>query len=425
MERRIRKILITNAVALNGGDAAILQATISILKQSFGKDLDFTVFDMAAPTSARYYPELDIRPTVYDLIEKWAARRVKPAVLALLVLAAARLRRVPLAGARLAKLLPEELRETLDLYASADLVVSSGGTYLVPHYSIKTKLYDFLLTRALKKPLVLFTQSLGPFPPQRLRPLLRRALAQATLVLVRDERSRAHLRELGVAPERVRLCADAAFALAPEAFADRALPPGGNGWRIAISVRDWPHFSQRAASDGMSRYLEAMAALVSWLVEHHSAEVTFLSTCQGIPEYWTDDSRMADDIAARLPPEIARQVRIDRSYRRPKEMIETLQGFDLTVATRMHAAILSLCAGTPVLPVSYEFKTTELFRQLGLGDAVVEIEHIDADALLRAFERSRAAWSDRAEELWSRVAEKRASAFEAGAAIRERLPARA
>ena len=65
------------------------------------------------------------------------------------------------------------------------------------------------------------------------------------------------------------------------------------------------------------------------------------------------------------------------------------------------------------------------FPELGLGDAVVEIEHIDADALLRAFERSRAAWSDRAEELWSRVAEKRASAFEAGAAIRERLPARA
>ena len=66
-----------------------------------------------------------------------------------------------------------------------------------------------------------------------------------------------------------------------------------------------------------------------------------------------------------------------------------------------------------------------LARTKSWAPAVVEIEHIDADALLRAFERSRAAWSDRAEELWSRVAEKRASAFEAGAAIRERLPARA
>jgi colanic acid/amylovoran biosynthesis protein len=50
--------------------------------------------------------------------------------------------------------------------------------------------------------------------------------------------------------------------------------------------------------------------------------------------------------------------------------------FDGLIATRMHAAILALSAGVPALGISYEFKTEELFRRMGLGEWVTDIEEI-------------------------------------------------
>jgi colanic acid/amylovoran biosynthesis protein len=51
--------------------------------------------------------------------------------------------------------------------------------------------------------------------------------------------------------------------------------------------------------------------------------------------------------------------------------------FDFVISTRMHMAILSLCAGVPVLPISYEFKTTELYNGLSQSQWVTDISHIE------------------------------------------------
>jgi colanic acid/amylovoran biosynthesis protein len=407
-----RRILITNAMALNGGDAAILQATVAMLRQAFGANATFTVYDMRAEAAARYHDDLRFRPQLFTWIEAHAKRRLTQIAVSLgiLLLAAAR-NTAP--GRRLMAHLPDELRQTLADYAEADLVVSSGGTYLVPHYEVYSKLFDFLLARALGRRLVLFTQSLGPFPRGKRRLLLRYVLRRAHLILVRDEKSRRALDALGVPAGRVRLCADAAFALAPASLRGRHFPPPRKPWRIAISVRDWPHFRSQVATTGMERYLTAIAALTTWLVERHGAEITFVSTCQGTPEYWTDDGRTAERIIARLPADIARHLTCNRAFHKPAELVEALQRHDLVVATRLHVAILALCAGTPVLPIAYEFKTRELFGRFGLDHATLDIESISPERLIEAFENAARFWRAHATETWSKVREERRSAFDA------------
>lgn len=418
--KKIRNVLITNAIALNGGDAAILRATIGILEKEFGEEIRFVVHDMAARASSRYYPEIAFRNDIYSEVAAWARGRVKPAIAALAVLAVARLMRIAPRNPFM-RFLPPTLRATLDDYARADIVVSSGGTYLVPHYSLVSKLLDFLTANALGKPLILFTQSLGPFKPIRHRSLLRHVLRRAALILVRDERSRLHLGELGVPAGRIRVCADAAFALAREDLPGRRFPPKREPWRIAISVRDWPHFQSGGRQDGMERYFAAMVTLVCDLVEKWGADITFISTCQGTPEYWTDDSRTANEIVQRLPRNLRDRVIIDRCFRQPERLIAELSTYDLTIATRLHASILSLCAGTPVLPISYEFKTTELFRGFGLGAATIDVEDISPHAILAAFAKASAFWTDHAEEAWGKVAAARRSAFGAGCLIARAL----
>jgi len=421
MAKRIRNVLITNAIALNGGDAAILQATIAILKRRFGDDVSITVHDMAAHASAKYYPALNFRRDVYSETVGWAKGRVRPLIAALAVLTAAKTQHVPLLGGAVSRMLPGALMRTLADYAQTDLIVSSGGTYLVPHYTHASKLLDFLVAQAFRKPLVLFTQSLGPFPATKRRFVLSHALRNATLILIRDEKSLRHLQDIGVSPARTRLCADAAFALAAPDLKGRSFSLDEPHPRIAISVRDWTHFAAGQETDGMERYLASMAALTGNLVEQRGAHVTFISTCQGAPEYWTDDARIAGEIVRRLPDALKSRVTIDRNFHRPEELIAKFAEFDLTVATRFHAAILSLCAGTPVLPIAYEFKTSELFTRFGLGETVVEIEKISPDAVLAAVEKTAICWSRNADKVWSAVMSERQSAFGAADQIARSL----
>src|SRR5690625_7963423 len=45
----------------------------------------------------------------------------------------------------------------------------------------------------------------------------------------------------------------------------------------------------------------------------------------------------------------------------------------------MHAAILSMVAGVPILPIAYEFKQEELFGQLGLADVLLRVDQLQTE----------------------------------------------
>lgn len=374
------KVVITNTTLLNGGDAAINEATMLILRHALGDDTSFVCYDADASTARRYHPELAIRPALFGVVEATMPRWLPRKLAQVAVLAAAALSR---RGDTALRLLPEGLRLSLADYRAADIVVSAGGTYLVDRYRLAPKIFDFLATLALGRPLVLFTQSVGPLPGGRDGLLLRFALRRAVLIMVRDDRSQRELARIGVGGPAVARYPDAAFALANPVPAMR-----GREWgtppRIAVSVRDWPFLDADGRRDGMARYLDEMAGFIRCAVERDGARVTLISTCQGIPEYWTDDAGTAARVIERLPVRMRTNVTIDPDFRQPSALIRRLRDFDVVVATRMHMGILALCAGVPVVPIAYEFKTRELFDALGAGDLVSDIETVDAEHLYAA-----------------------------------------
>ena len=205
------RVHITNCVLLNGGDAAIVEATIETLRERLGRPVEFTVYDQQPDVSAQRFPELAIRPWPW---QAFGGRRLARTVGVARALLASRLLgrglRVP---ARL--LLRRRELEFLEEYAQADLVISKGGTYLVEQYRLGPHLLDFGVCRALRRPLVLGPQSLGPFRKPVNRSALRRSLDGVT-VFARDERSLRHLEDIGLAGE---VAADTAFVWAkPESM---------------------------------------------------------------------------------------------------------------------------------------------------------------------------------------------------------------
>jgi colanic acid/amylovoran biosynthesis protein len=266
-------------------------------------------------------------------------------------------------------LLQQQERDYLEEFSQADLVISTGGTYLVPVYPMGPRLLELELAAASKTPFVLFTQSLGPFP-KRIRRRAARVLSRAERIMVRDARSLQNLREIGISPTMCSVHPDVVFALAGK----RGKRPPAVGTRVAISVRQWA-----LEPSAWKRYLDGIAAAVEEIVRGHAGSVTFVSTCQGLKDYWTDDSDVAEQIIELLPEQIKSGVSLLQHRLNPKELLDVYAEHHAVIATRMHAGILALCGGTPVLPIAYEFKTEELFKQLGLEEWVVGMDEIDPE----------------------------------------------
>ena len=366
--------LVTNSVALNGGDAAILMGLRRGLREAFG-EARVTVADDAWGVAASAHPDLSFVPPLHG-----TSVRARTALGGLA--RSVRRRRVSAGRALLGTapglaraVLPREAREQIRLLEGARAAISTGGTYLVEHYPLRRRLESIDIPARMGVPTYLYTQSLGPFRTPANARGVADVLSRVRRIFLRDERSRDHLLEIGVEGDKLGVFPDAAFALART-----PVPRPEGAIRVAVSVRHWGHHVARPVEEGQRMYRRSIAAAVRRLAGSGVA-VTFLSTCQGQPAYRTDDSRYARRI---VEEELAGVggVRVDEAFRTPDELIDDLGRYHMVIATRMHFAILALCAGVPVAPIAYEFKTAELFEGLGWGDRVVDLETITPDRLL-------------------------------------------
>ena len=390
------KVFVINTVVLNTGDSAILHGLIETVREAFGPAVRITVFDAHAAAARTLYPGIDLRRPPWQVVT--GDRPVRGRGLAAKVLARAS-RTLNIVRFRAAfrawrgalralasRLLTPDERLMIEEFSTADLVISTGGTYLVEQYVLVPRWFDIDLVIDLGRPLVLFTQSLGPFRSVVNRDRMRRAAAGSRVVLLRDPASRDNLREIGVSDDKLVVAADAAFAVARPAGPSTVRHPSGSPMRVAISVREWRWFAGGSASDGMARFKAALVDVTRHLVEHLGAEVTFVSTCQGVPAYAMDDSKTADEIAHALPPSICARVVVDRAFHTPQALAAMLSAFDLVIATRMHFAILAMIAGTPAVAIAYESKTKELYAGMNLGRLVDDIESVTAQSLIAKVE---------------------------------------
>jgi colanic acid/amylovoran biosynthesis protein len=381
------KIIITNSVPLNGGDASILLGINNIITDAFLNEyISFIIYASKADVSQRYYPKYRFNELIYYQVRN--GHKVKYFKKTFCKIALKRFNfglKLWKKGNRLSEILLQkhEIR-ALSEYKSADFIISTGGTYLVEKYNLEPRLFDYEVSICTGTPLIFFTQSLGPFHNPDYRYRLRKIFKNSEVIFVRDELSKQHLIELGVRKSKIFVCADAAFCLASKEKYKKLLlfDKTKKIKRVAISVRDWPYFKSVRKDIGIKNYIETMKSVVRYMIEKYGTEVVFISTCQGIPEYKFDDSVIAREILHSLPLEMRERVIVDSDFHNPEKLIEILGKFDLVIATRMHMAILSLCAGVPCFPIAYEFKTRELFKQLELEQWVCDIEKFNASSTI-------------------------------------------
>lgn len=277
---------------------------------------------------------------------------------------------------RWGSLTPDSLEE---INRTADLLVIAGGGYLSADRQgelIPRCRADLELFRRLRVPLVSFgiglnmnledrQQAEDPRLSETARGAVGEFVRRHALLAVRDPFTRRQLAE--ASGQDVRLAPDPVFFLEPGPALRRvAAGEGGRGGagrppRVGINLAFHGRHLEAGLARSFPRYLEILKRLRR-------------DGCRLVYFRHSDPERLPLGL-------LAAEGLVDECVEgdRPGQRIAAYAGVDLVIGEMMHAAIMALAAGTPVLSVGYDVKHRALFELLGLQDWLVDplVEPLD------------------------------------------------
>jgi colanic acid/amylovoran biosynthesis protein len=274
-----------------------------------------------------------------------------------------------------------------------------GPAPLMALYGALARLYD--------KPVMLYGMSLGPLTTEWGRDLSRRLIADARLVTVRDQASLDLCRELLKTPRDIHLLPEAALATEPagpargfEILAEEGVRLRDDRPVIALGLRD---LARPLGDEAGTRQETA----VRELLDRWRDRATFLFISQST--YAEDDDRMLAARLAGCAPDGCRCI-VVRQRRHPRDLVALYGLADVTIASRLHAAVFSSMAGTPVVGVDYLPKMRAFLETVACCGECLAMTDLTVEGMTDAAGKLLAAGPRLREELHRRVNELRAEA---------------
>jgi polysaccharide pyruvyl transferase WcaK-like protein len=132
--------------------------------------------------------------------------------------------------------------------------------------------------------------------------------------------------------------------------------------------------------DTYERYLESLALVVRWLLDHEYDVNLLLGDSDA---FVVDDFRGV--LEEHVSPHTAERVR-HQPTGSVHELLAQLSATDFVVATRFHNVLMSLLFEKPVIAISFHHKCSSLMSAMGLADYCHDINTLDADALIEHFQ---------------------------------------
>jgi colanic acid/amylovoran biosynthesis protein len=364
----------------NTGDLGLLETTVARLRDELGPDVRLWSEEVFSHDEAAVRGHLDrlaLRsvPALIPLRQHrgWSRARwlAHLALVGLAVLA------VRVLGWRVLRILPGVVAEPMRALRAADVVISKAGGHLHStaerRVGSSTYLFTIWASTVLKRPTVIYAQSVGPFSSRLADAVARRALRGVALATAREPRSHQWLGSTLADPARLHLTADEGFHMQPGGEAAERPPELGI---TAIAWRYPGHPDPRAAANA---YEQALLDVARWYVDERGGRVSVVRWLTG--GHREDDREVIDRLVAR----------IDRPGRveaigpfTPLDASRRLGQMEMLVGSRLHSAIFAMVAGTPALAIEYLPKTGEIMAMAVGEGRVVPIEQVGGGRLLAA-----------------------------------------
>jgi colanic acid/amylovoran biosynthesis protein len=398
------KILITNCHAMyilsesNKGCVAVFISTLKILR-TFFTDAEFTTFFQLSEDFSKKYGVRIIKNNPFTsknfslrTVFKSSLNLGRCALWALLHNFLPKMAKVLVNN----KELSEYVNADIIIDASMDLYSDDFGFIAVIEHS-----KEILFSVLLKKPIVIWAQSLGPFKSRLTSWLVRSTLNRVSLITVREEISLKHLQKLSVNTPPIYVTADPAFLLQPASeerakeiltieginIKHRPLVGVAMSWAVLVTKAKSSIYLQYMKSIyrlikfllperlfntvltraqhfkrlDMSSYLgiETTIQMVDYLVENLDAMVVL------IPHDITpslDDRIVGGEILQKT--EYSNRVKLITEDYSAAEIKAVIGQCDLFIGAKMHANIAALSMYVPTVAIQYSHKFHGIMRLL-------------------------------------------------------------
>ncbi|WP_338788142.1 polysaccharide pyruvyl transferase family protein [Metabacillus sp. FJAT-53654] len=290
-------------------------------------------------------------------------------------------------------------------YSWADIVVSCGGGFLLTHgFSLMTLQHLVQIKTAMdyKKPVIIYSQSIGPFYNNFISNITKKILNNVTKIFVREKISYELLKEMGVTTS-IEIVPDSAFSMDSQEsiYVDNLLKDiksSNNGPLIGITVRDWNFPEVDNPSYYRDKYIKSIQEVIIYLEKINNAKVLLMPQVLG-PNKFNDDRNISKEILSGIPDTEAELIDFDFH---PRELKYLYSKVDMFIGTRMHSNIFALSSIIPTVAINYEHKTTGIMELLELKDHVIDINDITPEILIQM---SNKCWNNR-EQLKSHLNER-------------------
>jgi colanic acid/amylovoran biosynthesis protein len=273
---------------------------------------------------------------------------------------------------------------------NANVVVDLSG-FVYSDKTRKTGIFvkglTILLCRLFRKPVILYSQSLGPFSSKFTRILCKICLQRANIIVVRGNISKNHLYGLGII-KNVQVYPDSAFLLEPvsQKRINDILEKENIKKRegvlkigIAVNIRIYERTKGRGTKN---QYVRIMTQLSDFLVENLNAELVFVpyefpyqSAMRGY-----DDRLVARMIYAKAKNKHRIQL-IENEYD-PRDLKALTRIFDLFIGCRFHSIVASTSMCVPTIAIGWSHKYLEMMEMLGQEKYVCDHRDLSLNQLI-------------------------------------------
>lgn len=246
-------------------------------------------------------------------------------------------------------------RPVFSAFKQADIIISAGGDALTQHYGYFLRLITFAALKRLRKPIVIYASTIGPFP-DNLKNIVRWGLDKTNLIMARDAKSYDFVRALRLTNAEVVSTADVVISLKPTSTGRvtklvKALSIDRNTVCIFLKANAFSGVGDAAYVN----YLDEIASLIPKL------QAKNLKVVIGAANK-TDYTKSTEFIKKhRFNIKV-----FDTLALSPGEAMSVLSKSKIVISSRMHPIIISSIAKVPIIGVSDESKMLEYLKIIGM-----------------------------------------------------------
>jgi len=243
-----------------------------------------------------------------------------------------------------------------------------------------SRTWEILAARSLRKSVVIFPNSVGPFRTRIGRTLAKIALDNCAVVLVRECISYEVTKSLGV-ESSVILTHDTTLLLNSQ---HHSSPNKDHKGLVGVAAGIYSH---SLSENRIHQYISSYAGALDKAIEKHGFSVVFLPHyVRGFPY---DDLHVCTLILSKMKRADKASIANVCTVEEFKSLISQMS---LIISSKMHPSVLAASTFVPSICIAYDHKQTGFFITLGMNNCVIPLKEFSCEKLLEKIDY---AWSER------------------------------